>query len=286
MGKNDDKIPKKQPGRAVRGDTALGEFVSAVKKELQAAIADAVDETPFFQLDRVDLEISFAMTMGGESGFNLVVAKADGKLEAHQTQKVLLSLTPVAERPPGNHGGTKDTRKAKGDDDDDSRLTESDRMALRHRYQPDAPLLQLPLEMELGPLYTMFRNPRIAECWELVPAGKSDGSFDQDGHPLMTFDGKTLEPRRRVELLAGYEGGRELLGAFTRIGTDARLAGTDDGRVLAAKVDELDEAAADGEPEPEASDAPPVDAAAGWESHGDEDTLQNAAFTDDGPEEF
>jgi len=85
----------------MKGNISIKDFVKKVKDEIMQSIDD---ENPLFELDKIDLEITFQLEGNASAGFNLVVFDAEPKATATQTHKVKLSLTPVVKRPDDGDG--------------------------------------------------------------------------------------------------------------------------------------------------------------------------------------
>ncbi len=77
----------------MKGKTKIGDFIHQVKKELVAA-QDASGQ-PFYELNEVQLEVSFVLEATGEAGFSLYVVEFGGQTKAAQTHKVTLKLKPL-----------------------------------------------------------------------------------------------------------------------------------------------------------------------------------------------
>ncbi|WGS63652.1 trypco2 family protein [Vibrio lentus] len=78
----------------MKGNISLKDFITDVKTELRNAIND---EDPFFFLDDVELEVSFALNASAKGSAKFVVFDLDGNVQAAQTHKVKLKLTPFVE---------------------------------------------------------------------------------------------------------------------------------------------------------------------------------------------
>jgi Trypsin-co-occurring domain 2 len=78
---------------SMKGNISLGDFISQVKTEL----VEAQDSSgaPFFQLEAVDLEVTFALEAAGGAKAKLVVVELGGDAKASQTHKVTIKFTPV-----------------------------------------------------------------------------------------------------------------------------------------------------------------------------------------------
>src|ERR1019366_6531955 len=50
---------------------------------------------PFYELDNVQLEVTFSVEAGGGTSFKLIVAEIGGEAKASQTHKVVLTLKPL-----------------------------------------------------------------------------------------------------------------------------------------------------------------------------------------------
>jgi hypothetical protein len=77
----------------MKGRISIKEFIQRVKEEL----VDAQDKTgsPFYELNEVTLEISFALEATGKAGFDLYVVELGSEAKAQQSHKVSLKLTPL-----------------------------------------------------------------------------------------------------------------------------------------------------------------------------------------------
>ena len=75
----------------MKGNISLKDFIKGVKEELISSIDN---ETPFFEINDVQLEVSFGVEVEAEAGFKLFVFDAKTKGSASQSHKVTISLTP------------------------------------------------------------------------------------------------------------------------------------------------------------------------------------------------
>ena len=88
----------------MKGHISIKDFIAQVKQELMASVDE---ETPFFELGPVELEIAFALDASASAGAKLFVVDIGGSTKATQTHKVRMRLTPFlpagpeAPRPPG-----------------------------------------------------------------------------------------------------------------------------------------------------------------------------------------
>lgn len=80
----------------MKGNISLTDFIKEVKGELRAAIDN---EDPFFEMGEVELEVTFALDIGGKAGVKLVVLDLGGETKATQTHKVKIKLHPFVEEP-------------------------------------------------------------------------------------------------------------------------------------------------------------------------------------------
>jgi len=92
----------------MKGKISLKEFIHQVKKELVDAQEGIGD--PFYELENVELEVSFAIDVKGESKLDLVVIELGAEANAQQLHKVTLSLKPLtketlSEKPAKSGGG-------------------------------------------------------------------------------------------------------------------------------------------------------------------------------------
>ena len=95
----------------MKGNISLGSFIQQVKEELVAA-QDSSGH-PFYELESVQLEVTFALEAGGGAKGNLVVLELGGKTKASQTHKAILTLkllprraeTPEQKPAGGGRGG-------------------------------------------------------------------------------------------------------------------------------------------------------------------------------------
>jgi hypothetical protein len=78
----------------MKGKISLVEFIKEVKAELRSAVDN---ESPFFEMGEVELEVTFALDVGGKAGLKLVVAEFGGETKATQTHKVKIKLHPFVE---------------------------------------------------------------------------------------------------------------------------------------------------------------------------------------------
>lgn len=80
----------------MKGNISIKEFISQVKDEL----IDAVDDqTPFFELGEVELEVAFVLDTKAKAGAKLFVVDVGGETTATQTHRVRLKLKPFVETP-------------------------------------------------------------------------------------------------------------------------------------------------------------------------------------------
>ncbi|MDP1996490.1 MAG: trypco2 family protein [Gallionella sp.] len=77
----------------MKGNISIGDFIHQVKKELVAALDKPGD--PFYELEEVNLEISFALEAGVGTKMNFYVVELGGDTTATQTHKVSLKLVPL-----------------------------------------------------------------------------------------------------------------------------------------------------------------------------------------------
>lgn len=77
----------------MEGKISIGDFIYQVKKELKEAQDKSGD--PFYQLEEVNLEISFVLEAKGDSKMNFYVVELGGGATATQTHKVSLKLVPL-----------------------------------------------------------------------------------------------------------------------------------------------------------------------------------------------
>ena len=75
------------------GGISLEKFIKQVKDELVAAQNTSGD--PFYELENVQLEVTFSVEAGGGTSFKLIVAEIGGQAKASQTHKVVLTLKPL-----------------------------------------------------------------------------------------------------------------------------------------------------------------------------------------------
>jgi predicted MPP superfamily phosphohydrolase len=81
----------------MKGKISLKEFIGDVKKDL----IDSIDnEDPFFTLDSVELEASFALEVDAKGNASFVVVSIGAGSKASQIHKVKLVLTPLDKKPP------------------------------------------------------------------------------------------------------------------------------------------------------------------------------------------
>lgn len=81
----------------MKGNISLKDFIKGVKEEL---ISSLDNETPFFEINDVQLEVSFGVEVEAEAGFKFFVFDAKAKGGASQSHKVTINLTPfVLENP-------------------------------------------------------------------------------------------------------------------------------------------------------------------------------------------
>lgn len=82
----------------MKGKISLVDFIKEVKSELRAAVDN---ESPFFEMGEVELEVTFSLDISGKAGVKLIVAELGGSTKASQTHKVKLKLHPfVTEEEP------------------------------------------------------------------------------------------------------------------------------------------------------------------------------------------
>jgi hypothetical protein len=87
----------------MKGHISLESFIRQVKEELVAA--QDTSGTPFYELETVQLEVTFALeTTGGAKG-KLVVLELGGEAKASQTHKVILTLKPLPKPKAVDSGG-------------------------------------------------------------------------------------------------------------------------------------------------------------------------------------
>ena len=77
----------------MKGKISISDFIHGVKKELVEAQTDS--GTPFYELEEVTLEISFALEVTGKAKMNFYVVDVGGETKATQTHKVQLKLIPL-----------------------------------------------------------------------------------------------------------------------------------------------------------------------------------------------
>jgi hypothetical protein len=82
----------------MKGKISLKEFIYQVKDELRAA-QQSPDGDAFYELEGVELEVSFALESKADGKVKLVVVELGGEVTATQTHKVTLKLTPLAKDP-------------------------------------------------------------------------------------------------------------------------------------------------------------------------------------------
>lgn len=78
-------------GVNMKGGISLQEFIESVKSDLKAA---SKSKDPFFIVGDVELEVSFSLQAAAGGKVKFLVVDAGGDVEAHQTHKVKLTLTP------------------------------------------------------------------------------------------------------------------------------------------------------------------------------------------------
>ncbi|OCH03720.1 hypothetical protein A6E09_18390 [Aliivibrio fischeri] len=78
----------------MKGNISLKDFITDVKTELKSAINN---DDPFFFLDDVELEVSFSLNANAKGSAKFVVVDVGGDIQAAQTHKVKLKLTPFVE---------------------------------------------------------------------------------------------------------------------------------------------------------------------------------------------
>ena len=88
----------------MKGNISLQEFIDEVKAELKEA--NKTDD-PFFEIEGVELEVSFALEAQGKGRLKFWVVDVGGGAKAHQTHKVTLKLLAPEESKP-----TKKEKKA------------------------------------------------------------------------------------------------------------------------------------------------------------------------------
>lgn len=77
----------------MKGSISLGDFIRQVKDELVAA--QDTSGHPFYELETVQLEVSFALETTGEGKGNLWVIEVGGRATASEAHKVVLTLKPL-----------------------------------------------------------------------------------------------------------------------------------------------------------------------------------------------
>jgi hypothetical protein len=77
----------------VKGHISLKDFIHQVRDELVAAQDKTKD--PFYELESVELEVTFGLDIEGGAKGKLVVVELGGKTKASQTHKVTLTLKPL-----------------------------------------------------------------------------------------------------------------------------------------------------------------------------------------------
>ena len=78
----------------MKGNISLKNFIEDVKNELREA---SESDDPFFIMNEVELEVSFALDTKGKAGAKLIVFDIGGEVNAAQMHKVKLKLTPFKE---------------------------------------------------------------------------------------------------------------------------------------------------------------------------------------------
>ena len=79
---------------SIKGNISLKDFIEEVKNELKSAVDE---ETPFFLMDEVELEVSFTLDAKAQGSAKLVVLDVGGDVKASQAHRVKLKLTPIHE---------------------------------------------------------------------------------------------------------------------------------------------------------------------------------------------
>lgn len=77
----------------MKGNISIGDFIHQVREELVAALDKSGD--PFYELEEVNLEISFALEAGVGTKMKFYVVELGGDTAATQTHKVSLKLVPL-----------------------------------------------------------------------------------------------------------------------------------------------------------------------------------------------
>lgn len=75
----------------MKGNISLKDFIEDVKKELLEA---SKSESPFFTMDEVELEVSFALDAQAKAGGKFIVFDIGAETKASQMHKIRLKLTP------------------------------------------------------------------------------------------------------------------------------------------------------------------------------------------------
>jgi Trypsin-co-occurring domain 2 len=81
----------------VKGHISLGDFIADVKSELQAA--RSTDDAAFMQLDKIALEVTFALSIEAGAKAKFIVIEAGGRSNGKQTHKVTLTFSPLPSNP-------------------------------------------------------------------------------------------------------------------------------------------------------------------------------------------
>jgi hypothetical protein len=97
-----------QWGLRMKGNISIKDFISQVKEELVDAVDD---ETPFFELGEVELEVAFVLDTKAKAGARLFVVDVGGEATATQTHRVRLKLTPFVDAPSKGRLQAKDGKK-------------------------------------------------------------------------------------------------------------------------------------------------------------------------------
>ncbi|EGQ9313369.1 hypothetical protein F7U73_21010 [Vibrio vulnificus] len=77
---------------SIKGNISLKDFIEEVKSELKSAVDE---ETPFFLMEEVELEVSFMLDAKAQGSAKLVVLDVGGNVQASQVHRVKLKLTPI-----------------------------------------------------------------------------------------------------------------------------------------------------------------------------------------------
>ncbi|CRM12579.1 hypothetical protein [Pseudomonas sp. 24 E 13] len=75
----------------MKGNISLSDFIKEVKAELIESIDN---DTPFFEMGEVQLEVSFSLDASAKAGAKLLVLDIGGSTKATQTHKVTIKLHP------------------------------------------------------------------------------------------------------------------------------------------------------------------------------------------------